>query len=65
MGNRVRRRLSNGGALIRIAMRELSREDRAGLLLWCDQIEAEADPEETQICHCTDCQTGTGSAFRC
>ena len=27
-------------------------------------IEAEADPDKTQICHCTDCQTGTGSAFR-
>jgi hypothetical protein len=27
-------------------------------------IEGEADPETTQICHCTDCQTGTGSAFR-
>jgi hypothetical protein len=28
------------------------------------RIEAEADPEKTQICHCTDCQTATGSAFR-
>ncbi len=28
------------------------------------QIEGEADPERTTICHCTDCQTGTGSAFR-
>ena len=28
------------------------------------KIEAEADPQATQICHCTDCQTGTGSAFR-
>jgi hypothetical protein len=27
-------------------------------------VEGEADPERTQICHCTDCQTGTGSAFR-
>jgi hypothetical protein len=27
-------------------------------------IEGEADPERTTICHCTDCQTGTGSAFR-
>jgi hypothetical protein len=27
-------------------------------------IEAEADPEKTTICHCTDCQNGTGSAFR-
>jgi hypothetical protein len=27
-------------------------------------IEAEADPEKTQICHCTDCQTSTGTAFR-
>jgi hypothetical protein len=28
------------------------------------RIEAEADPEKTTVCHCTDCQTGTGSAFR-
>ena len=28
------------------------------------KIEGEADPEKAQICHCTDCQTGTGSAFR-
>jgi hypothetical protein len=28
------------------------------------KIEGEADPERTQICHCTDCQTGTGTAFR-
>ncbi len=28
------------------------------------RIEGEADPEKTQICHCTDCQTGTGTAFR-
>jgi hypothetical protein len=27
-------------------------------------IEAEVDPERVMICHCTDCQTGTGSAFR-
>jgi hypothetical protein len=27
-------------------------------------IEGEADPEKTQICHCTDCQAGTGTAFR-
>lgn len=27
-------------------------------------IAGEADPAKTQICHCTDCQTGTGSAFR-
>jgi hypothetical protein len=26
--------------------------------------EAEADPEMTGICHCTDCQTLSGSAFR-
>ena len=26
-------------------------------------IEGEADPEKVGICHCTDCQTGTGSAF--
>ncbi len=28
------------------------------------KVEGEADPERVQICHCTDCQTGTGSAFR-
>jgi hypothetical protein len=27
-------------------------------------IEADADPDKTTICHCTDCQNGTGSAFR-
>src|ERR1700716_320218 len=27
-------------------------------------IEGEADPDKVSICHCTDCQTGTGSAFR-
>jgi hypothetical protein len=27
-------------------------------------VEAEIDPEKVSICHCTDCQTGTGSAFR-
>ena len=26
--------------------------------------EAEVDPETVRICHCTDCQTLTGSAFR-
>jgi hypothetical protein len=26
--------------------------------------EGEADPEKTAICHCTDCQTLSGSAFR-
>ena len=28
------------------------------------RIEAEADPEKTQVCHCTDCQTATGTALR-
>lgn len=28
------------------------------------KIEGEADPEKTTVCHCTDCQTGSGSAFR-
>ena len=28
------------------------------------KIEGEAEPEKTQICHCTDCQTSTGTAFR-
>jgi hypothetical protein len=27
-------------------------------------LEGEADPADVSICHCTDCQTGTGSAFR-
>jgi hypothetical protein len=27
-------------------------------------FEAEADPEKVSICHCTDCQAGSGSAFR-
>jgi hypothetical protein len=27
-------------------------------------IEAEVDPEKVTICHCTDCQTATGTAFR-
>ena len=26
--------------------------------------EAEVDPEQTAICHCTDCQTLSGSSFR-
>jgi hypothetical protein len=26
--------------------------------------EAEADPDKVSICHCTDCQTLSGSAFR-
>ncbi len=32
----------------------------------CGRIafEAEVDPETVGICHCTDCQTLTGSAFR-
>ena len=28
------------------------------------RIEGEADPATTSICHCADCQTGTGTAFR-
>ena len=28
------------------------------------RVEAEADPENTNMCHCTDCQTATGTAFR-
>lgn len=27
-------------------------------------IEGEVNPEKVTICHCTDCQSGTGSAFR-
>ncbi len=27
-------------------------------------FEGEADPEKAWICHCTDCQAGTGTAFR-
>ena len=32
----------------------------------CGQIsyEAEIDPEAVRLCHCTDCQTLTGSAYR-
>ena len=32
----------------------------------CGKIayEAEIDPEKVAICHCTDCQTGSGSAYR-
>jgi hypothetical protein len=28
------------------------------------KVEGDADPANVSICHCTDCQTGTGSAFR-
>jgi hypothetical protein len=28
------------------------------------KFEGEADPDKVWICHCTDCQAGTGSAFR-
>lgn len=28
------------------------------------RFEAEADPEKVVVCHCTDCQTMSGSAFR-
>jgi hypothetical protein len=28
------------------------------------KFEAEVDPESVSICHCTDCQTLTGTAFR-
>jgi hypothetical protein len=28
------------------------------------RVEGDADPEKTTVCHCTDCQVGTGSAFR-
>ena len=28
------------------------------------RIEGEADPATVGICHCTDCQTATGTAFR-
>ena len=27
-------------------------------------VEGEVDPEKVTICHCIDCQTSTGSAFR-
>jgi hypothetical protein len=30
----------------------------------CITYEAEVDPEKVDICHCTDCQTLSGSAFR-
>ena len=28
------------------------------------RIQADADPENTNMCHCADCQTATGTAFR-
>jgi hypothetical protein len=28
------------------------------------RFEGEADPDKTWACHCTDCQVGTGAAFR-
>jgi hypothetical protein len=28
------------------------------------KVEGEVDPDTVQICHCTDCQTSTGTAFR-
>jgi len=28
------------------------------------RIEGEADPETVTVCHCTDCQSATGTAFR-
>jgi hypothetical protein len=28
------------------------------------RIEGEADPATVSVCHCTDCQTATGTAFR-
>ena len=28
------------------------------------KFEGEADPEKVTICHCTDCQTSTGTAYR-
>lgn len=33
---------------------------------YCGQIKyrAEADPEKVEICHCSDCQTLSGSAYR-
>jgi len=27
-------------------------------------FEADADPEKVSLCHCNDCQSGTGTAFR-
>jgi hypothetical protein len=39
-------------------------EDRRTLPLRPDHLEAEVDPTALTICHCTDCQTLTGSAFR-
>jgi hypothetical protein len=28
-------------------------------------VEAEVDPQQVLLCHCTDCQTLSGSAYRC
>jgi len=32
----------------------------------CGEVtfEGDADPDKVWVCHCTDCQSGTGSAFR-
>ena len=38
-------------------------QSRRRLPLRRDRRRSEADHEKTVICHCTDCQTGTGSAF--
>ena len=35
-----------------------------GCMCGAIKIEAEANAENTQICHCTDCQTSSGTAFR-
>jgi len=28
------------------------------------RIEGEADPDSVSVCHCTDCQSASGTAFR-
>ncbi len=35
-----------------------------GCLCGAVRFEAEANPQQVFICHCTDCQTHSGSAFR-
>jgi hypothetical protein len=39
-------------------------ENRRALPLWLRDVEAEADPETTTVCNCTDCQTMSGAPLR-
>jgi hypothetical protein len=46
--------------------RVAARRGRARGPCYCGQIsfEAEIEPGKVRVCHCTDCQTLSGSAFR-